>query len=175
MNFIFAQISGLIALILVCIGYSFKNKSHFIVIQIIANFFYASAFLFVKAYVGALIIFISMVRCIYIYIAEKKSFKYVYHFILIFVILYIITTIVFWKSTYDFIPLIASIIFTISFCIKNLQLMRYILIIPNTLLIFYNIITTTYTSALLDLIEVIVIIVAIIIHKLKNKKELNNN
>ena len=59
-------------------------------------------------------------------------------------------------------PLITSTLFTIGFTIKNLQTMRYILIIPNAVLVIYNILTTTYTSALLDFIEIIVIIVAIV-------------
>ena len=72
MNFIFAQIFGLIALILVSVSYFYKNKSYFIIFQTISNFFYASAFLFLKAYVAAIITLISIVRCLYIYMAEKN-------------------------------------------------------------------------------------------------------
>ncbi len=41
MNFVLSQIMGGIALILVAIGYFFKNKVKFLFIQIIANIFYA--------------------------------------------------------------------------------------------------------------------------------------
>ncbi len=174
MNFILAQILGGIALILVCIGYFLKTKSAFMIIQTIANFFYASAFFVVGAYVGAGLVMISLFRCVYLYVVEKKSFKYTLHFLPIFIVLYIITTIIFWNNPFDFMPLITSTLFTIGFTIKNLQNMRYILIIPNAILVAYNIFTTTYTSALLDLIEIIVIVVAIIKFNIDNKRIKND-
>ena len=175
MEFILAQVLGFIALILVCIGYFLKDRFKFLLIQVIANFFYACAFLVVEAYVGGIIIFISLIRCLYIYIAEKYSFKYIYHFLPIFIILYIITTILLWSSWLDLMPLFASSIFTVGFAIKNLQKGKFVLIIPNVILVIYNIFTTTYTSALLDFIEVVVIVIAIIkfyIDKKKNKEKI---
>ena len=40
--------------------------------------------------------------------------------------------------------------------------MRYVLIVPNIAIVIYNILLTTYASAILDLIEIIVLLVAII-------------
>ena len=174
MEFILAQILGGIALILVCVGYFLKKKSHFLIIQTVANFFYSAAFFVVGAYVGAVLVVISIFRCIYLYFAEKHSFKYKLHFLSIFILCYVVMTVLFWDSPYDFIPLITSTMFTIGFTIKNLQLMRYVLIIPNVLLVLYNILKTTYTSALLDLIEVFVIVFVIVKHKLKNKGVVND-
>ena len=71
-------------------------------------------------------------------------------------------------------PLIASILFTIGYTIKNLQTMRYFLIIPNAVLVIYNILTTTYTSALLDFIEIIVIVVAIVKFYMDSKRIKND-
>lgn len=174
MEFVLAQILGGIALILVCVGYFLKKKSHFLIIQTVANFFYSAAFLVVGAYVGAALVMISIFRCIYLYFAEKHSFKYTLHFLPFFILCYLVMTIVFWDSPFDFIPLISSTLFTIGFTIKNLQVMRHVLIIPNVLLVLYNILKTTYTSALLDLIEVVVIIVVIVKHKLKNRRVAND-
>ena len=44
MEFVWAQVLGFIALILICIGYFLKEKSKFLIIQIVSNFFYAAAF-----------------------------------------------------------------------------------------------------------------------------------
>lgn len=173
MEFILAQIFGAIALILVCIGYFLKTKSGFMIIQIIANFFYALAFFVVGAYVGASIVTISIFRCGYLYFAEKKSFKYTLHFLLIFVALYVVMTIVFWQNIFDIMPLLTSIMFTLAYTIKNLQTMRYVLIVPNSILVIYNIFMTTYTSALLDFLEVVVIIIAITKFYFVNKKNPN--
>ena len=170
MEFILAQVFGGIALLIICIGYFVKTKSTFLLTQVAGNFFYALAFLVVGAYVGFWLVMISLSRCIYIYFAEKYSFKYLIHFLSVFIVLYIVTTIIFWGTPFDLMPLVSSILFTIGYTIHNMQLMRYILIIPNTLLVIYNILTTTYTSSLLDFIEVVVIVVAII----KFYKDKNN-
>lgn len=169
MSFIFAQILGIIALIILSIGYFLKNRSRFLFVQIIANLFYALAFLVLKAYVAGIITLVSLIRCLYLYIADKKNFKHTLLFLPIFICLYILITGIFWKNNYDIIPLITAVIFTFAFSIKNLQLSKYILIVPNLMLVVYNILTTTYASALLDFVEVAVIVVAIV------KYHLNNN
>ena len=174
LEFILAQVLGGIALILICTGYFMKKKAHLLVIHTIANFFYASAFIFVGGYVAWALTMVSVIRCIYLYIAEKKNFKYTMHFLPIFMALYMVLTIIFWKTPYDFMPLITSTLFTIGFAIKDLQTMRYIFIIPNVILVVYNILTTTYASALLDFIEAIVIVVAIIKYSRSSKSSKND-
>ena len=52
--------------------------------------------------------------------------------------------------------------------------MRYVLLIPNAILVLYNILKTTYTSAILDFIEFIVIMVVIVKHILKNRRTKND-
>jgi len=162
MEFILAQILGFIALIIVCVGFFLKTKSSFMIAQVAANFFYASAFLVVDAYVGAVLVTISLFRCIYLYYAEKYNFKYKIHLIPIFLLLYLTMTILFWDNPYDWLPLCSSTLFTIGYTLNNFQTMRYVLIIPNSILVVYNILSTTYTSALLDFVEIFVIIIAIV-------------
>ena len=172
LSFILAQIFGFVALVLVCIGYFLKSKTSFLLLTVIANFLYALAFFVVGAFVGGALTFISIVRCLYLYFAEKHNFKYKLHFLNIFIVLYIASTIIFWESPLDLMALLSSSLFTLGYAIKNMQTMRYVLIIPNTLLVVYNTLATTYTSAILDFIEILVIIVAII-RFYKHKKDIN--
>ena len=162
MGFIIAQISGIIALILVAVSYFVKLKPTFLALQMAADVFYAGSFFAVDAYVGGIITTISIFRCIYIYCAEKTNFKYTVHFLFVFIAMYVVVTIRFWQTPYDIIALITGSMFTLSFAIKNLQVMRYVLIVPNILILIYNILCRTYTSALLDFIELIVLVVSII-------------
>lgn len=174
MEFIVAQVLGGVALILACIGYFLKERYKFLLIQLIANGFYAGAFLVVGAYVGGLLTLVSIARCLYLFFAEKYTFKYTYHFIPVFIGLYVLITNLFWATWWDIMPLITSTLFTIGFTIKNLQLGKLILIIPNMILVIYNILITTYTSAFLDFIEVIVILLAFLHNRESNtqfKKE----
>lgn len=170
MTFLLAQIFGIIALILVAISYFINKKSTFLIFQVIADFFYALAYLVVDAWSAGVITLISLVRCIYLYIADKKNFKNNVPFLMIFVALFAVTTIFFWKTSFDFIPLITSTLFTFGYEIKNMQVMRYVLLIPNALLVIYNILITTYASAVLDFMEIVAILAAIIKFYLNNKK-----
>ena len=74
--FILAQILGLFALIVACIGYFLKDKKKFLITQIIVFFFYALSFLTLKAYVAGVTTLIGIIRCAYIYWCEHKNFKY---------------------------------------------------------------------------------------------------
>lgn len=169
MTFIIAQILGGIALILVSVGYFFKNKPHFLIMQIVANAFYAASFICLNSLVAGTITFISIFRCLYIFLCEKCNFKHTPHFLPIFFCLYLTIGIVFWKSWFDIIPMCTSIMFTIAFYIKNVQTMRYILLVPNALLMFYSITCKTYTNAILDLLEVCIVVVSIIYFHIKSK------
>lgn len=169
MEFIFAQILGAIALVVICVGYFVKQKPLFLILQIVGNIFYGGAFLILNSVSAGIITLISTIRCIYIFVAEKYNFKYTLYFLFIFIAAYICVGILFWQHWFDFIPIITATLFTIGYYVKNLNLMRYILLVPNAMLVFYCIMCKTYTSALLDFIEFSVIIVAII----KFKKEKN--
>ena len=162
MEFIISQILGFIALILVCIGYFLKKKTSFLIIQIIANIFYAAAFLVQDAYIGGFITLVSTARCFYLLICEITNFKKTIYFLPIFIVVYIVLTVVYYASLSELIPAVTATMFTVAFYIKDLQTTRYVCILPNLLLIFYNILCLTFTSALLDSIEVVVLIVAII-------------
>lgn len=170
-NFIGSQIMGFIALILVCIAYFVKTKAIFLSLQIVANIFYAAAFLFLQSYVAGLITLISILRCLYIFVCEKKKFKYSAYFLPIFIVCYVAIGVIFWKNWFDIIPIITASSFTIAFFIKGLQKTRILCVLPNALLVIYNIFCRTYSNALLDLLELIVLIVAIISYN-KIKKSL---
>jgi len=173
---ILAQVFGFVALVLICFSYFCKNKSIFNILQTFADIFYGGAYFFVNSYVAGFITLVSALRCAYLFFAEKYDFKYTYHFISIFILGYIAMTIAFWQSWTDIIPLITSILFTIAYAIKDLQKLRYVSLIPNIILVGFNIFSFTFVSALLDFIEVLIIITAIVKNRSRNvsNKKLTN-
>lgn len=171
MNFILAQIFGGIALILVVISYFLMNKEHFLFIQIIANVFYGLSFIVNDALVAGLNTFISILRVLVLYLYERKDKTPPIYLILIFSACYITIGVIFFKSYYDIIVIITPILFTIAMWVKKMQLVRYLMLLPNAILVFYAILNQVYTTALLDLIEVIAIIVALITYYIHKKKE----
>ena len=170
---ILAQIFGFVALLLICYSYFSKSKLVFHILQTIADIFYGSAYFFVNSNVAGFITLISAMRCVYLLFAEKYEFKYTYHFLSIFILGYGAMTIVFWQSWTDLIPLCTSILFTIAYAVKDLQKLRYFSLIPNIILIGFNIYSFTYVSAVLDFIEVVIITIAII--KYRNINSVDNN
>ena len=173
MYFILAQVMGGIALILTIISYFFVDKRNFFVFNIIANVFYAFSFIFSSALVAGINTLISIVRIIILYYYEKKQKTSPIYLIFIFIICYLTIGIIFFKDYYDIIVIITPILFTIAMSMKNMQAIRYMSLLPNTLLIVYAVVNQVYTSALLDLLELIAIIIAII--KFYKKEKFTNN
>lgn len=173
MYFILAQVMGGIALILTIISYFFVDKRNFFVFNIIANVFYALSFIFSSALVAGINTLISIVRIIILYYYEKKQKTSPIYLIFIFIICYLTIGIIFFKDYYDIIVIITPILFTIAMSMKNMQAIRYMSLLPNALLIVYAVVNQVYTSALLDLLELIAIIIAII--KFYKKEKFTNN
>lgn len=177
-NFILAQVTGGIALLLVMIGYFAKNKSWFYLFQILANVSYALSFIFSASLVAGLNTIVSTIRVIQLYYYEKTTNKNAPSFyIAIYSVLYIIIGIIFFENAYDIIPIICPIIFTIAMWMRNLQSIRYLMVLPNIALGIYAILCQAYTSALLSVIEIIVLIISIIQFEFQKKhshKQINH-
>ena len=178
MNFILAQIMGGIALVLVVISVFLKQKKYYFAMQIVANFFYALSFIFNGGIVAGINSFISIVRVSVLYIFERKQKPAPIYLIAIFSVLYITVGIIFFKTPLDIITIVTPILFTIAMWMKNMQLVRYMMIAPNVLLSIYAILLQVYTTALLDALEVVFIVIAIVkfhIQEHREKKQNNAN
>jgi len=87
-----------------------------------------------------------------------------------FFFLYIGSGIICWQSTLDLIAIISYELFNVAMFIRNINMTRFMMILPNFAIAIYNLLLMTYTNALLDFIEIAVLIFAII--KLKNKEKI---
>ena len=172
--FILSQICGIIALVFAVFSYFSKNKIKFLVLQIGANIFYALSFLLVGANVGAFIVFVSALRCVYLIFHNIYNFKFVYVGLCFFVGCYITLTIIFWQLWIDLIPLTTSIIYTFAYNMKNMQKMRGVFIVPCLMLITYSLCVGAYTNILLDSFEIASIIASIITFKKIDKSRKDN-
>ena len=169
MYYILSQISGYVALLLICVSYFCKNKNHFLIYQTIADIGYALAYLFINVWVAGIITIFSSLRCVVFYICENRNIKHKAVSLPIFISIYLIITIMFWQGYSDILPLLTAIMYTVIYAIKHTQTIRYLSIIPSVALCIYNICFRLYSSAILDLFEIIVLIVSIIYFIKKNK------
>lgn len=174
MEFIIAQILGVIAAILSYSKMFLKKKGAFLLFQTISTLFSASSYLFLHSWVAGIISAVSILRCLYLYFAEKANFKYTAYFLPIFIIFYIVIGTIFWSGPLDIIPIITSSLFTIAYYVKDLQTSRYILLLPNLLLAVFSFLTLAYANACKELLELVVTIIAIIKFHFDAKKVKNN-
>jgi hypothetical protein len=144
------------------------------IFQIFADLFYAGSYIFVNLYVAGLITILSTIRCIIFYICDKKEYKKTIWLLPIFILGYALITIFFWTNYSDIVPLVTGILFTIAYILKDVQTIRYVTLIPNSMLIVYNIVFKTYSNAILDILETIVVIVSIVtFHRIRKIEKQN--
>lgn len=170
-EFIISQVMGGIALILVVISVFLKNKTHFFLFQTIANIFYALSFVFADAMVAGINSFISCIRVVILFFYEKMGKQPPLYLLVVFSAIYLTIGAVFYTDAYDFITMITPIVFTIAMFMKNMQLVRILMIPPNILLVLFAILHQVYTTAILDAFETCSIVVAIISFAITNKKQ----
>lgn len=172
MNFILARVMGGIALVLVALSYFTKEKKKFFIIQIIANIFYGASFIFNMALVGGINFLICTIRIIVFFLYERKKRAVPIYVVAFFCCAFIVVGGIFFKDYYDLITIAAPILFTIAMCMKDMQMVRYLMILPNVAVTIYSIINQVYTSALLDFLEVLVIVVSIIVYHIDKKRQI---
>ena len=161
-NFIIAQVLGFIALILVCISYSFNSKKTFLAYQILANIFYSASFLSLGVLVGGLNTIVSIARVAVLYIYEKKDKSPPVWLYVTFAMLYLVTGNICYQSSLDIMAVIAYEIFNVAMFCRYIELTRYMMVFPNCIIVIYNILSQTYTNAILDFVEIVVLVTMIV-------------
>ena len=171
-GFILSQVMGGVALILVALSYFVKAKKSFLLLQTIANLFYAASFLFQGLFVAGVGTLISLCRALGLYILSAKKIDPSEQYLIILLACYFINASIFYQVPLDIMPLCTSCLFTLAFFVKDMKNVRYFMILPNVMLVVYGIITQCYTNALLDTMEVCILVSAIIYHHKDNKKKI---
>ena len=164
-----------IALCLYSLSYFFGSKKKYLVMQLVGNVFFSLSYLFLGAYFTMVSLIIGIARGLLCYVYEKKDKKVPVYVVLglclATVISYIIINYVLLSqaSVWDFVYLFASCMYAVSFAIRNIRVMRYVVIIPHVSSISYNLlINAPITSAISYGIELAATVIAII--KFEGKK-----
>ena len=174
-----------IALALYSFSYFFNSKRNYLILQLIGNFFLSMSYLLIGSYFTMIAIIIGIARGLICYIYEKKDRKVPLYWIIglcfASILSYIIinTVILSQASAWDVLYLFASCMYAVTFAIRNLRVMRYLVLLPHTSAVLYNLlIHAPISSAISYGIELIVTVVAIIkyeVTKGKNKNKYNEN
>lgn len=170
----FAFVMSITALVLYSSSYFFNTKKYYLILQLCGNVFLSLSYLMMGAYFTMVSVMIGIVRGLVCYIYEKKD-KNVPIYVVVglctaTILSYLIINcmIIPQHSAWDIIYLFASCMYVITFAIRNISVMRYMVLIPHSCAILYNIlIKAPISSAISYGIELLVTVIAIIKYESK--------
>ena len=166
-----------IALALYCGSYFFDNKKKYLLFQMIGNGFLSFSYLFMGAYFTMVSVAIGIARGVICYTYEKKNRNVPIYMIAtlcaVTILSYILINYVILSGTasaWDVLYLIASCMYAITFAMRNIRLMRYVVLIPHVCAISYNLLVKAPISSAVSYgIEFIITIVAIVKFSVQKK------
>ena len=175
--FDFSFIMSTIALTLYSISYFFNSKKNYLLCQLTGNVFLSVSYMMIGAYFTMVSVLIGIARGLICYIYEKKDREVPICLIIglcsVTVLSYVLINYVILAQTigWDVLYLMASCLYSISFAIRNLRVMRYVILVPHWMAIAYNlIIKAPISSAVSYGIEMTITVVAIIKHEIQAHK-----
>ena len=175
---ILSYIMSIIALALYCGSYFFSSKKKYLILQLNGNLFLSLSYLFMGAYFTMVSAAVGIVRGIVCYTYEKKDKRVPVYMIVLLcavtVLSYVIINYVILSgnaSPWDVLYMFACCMYAITFAVRNIKLMRYVVLIPHLSAVFYNLLVhAPISSAISYGIEFMVTVVAIIKFRLQEKR-----
>ncbi len=149
--FIVAQFFGILVIIANVLSMQMKNKKQIIFMFILANLFSAINFILLQSYSGAIICSFAIIQTLINKIFENKEQKVPKMVILIYIVISIILGAITFNGFIDIIPIICSILYTMSIIQDKERNIRKISLLNIILWIIYDVVCQAYTAAISDL------------------------
>lgn len=170
-------IMSTIALALYCGSYFFNNKKNYLIFQLIGNVFLSFSYFCMGAYFTMVSVAIGIGRGLICYTYENRNKKVptymIFALCFVTVLSYIIINYIVLSGTaspWDILYLIASCLYAITFAMRNIKLMRFVILIPHMSAISYNLLVKAPISSAISYgIEFVITIVAIIKFQIAEK------
>ena len=168
----FAYIFGILALLIWIYSVQAKEKKNILLFQSLANFFYALQYFIQDLILAGSMNLVSTIRCLLFSYKSKKKEQPSVIYLILFIIILIILGIKFHTNTFlDLIPIIATILYTISSWVKSNRTLRYTYILCACLFLYYNYTVKAYVPLIGNIGEIISGIIAISRFKAKKKNK----
>lgn len=177
-DFVISTVASFIALVLYSLSYFFKSKRHYLVLQGSGNVCLAISFLLLGEYFTMVSVVIGILRAVVCYYYEARNRRVPIWAIvtlcsMIIASFFVVNTLILKTAKpWDILYLVASCLYAVVFTIRNLTVMRYVVLVPHVLSIAYNlIIQSPIFTAISYTIELLVTVVAIIKFRLQDKRD----
>lgn len=168
------------ALALYSLSYFFNSKRYYLILQLLGNFFLSASYLLIGSYFTMVAVIIGIARGLICYIYEEKDREVPLYCIvglcLASILSYFIinTVILSNASPWDALYLFSSCMYAVTFAIRNIRVMRYVVLLPHVSAVAYNLlIHAPISSAMSYGIELAVTVAAIIKCEVAHRKKRN--
>ncbi len=181
---VIAQIIGIIAMILNCASYQFKKSWLILLIQLFGSVLFAVHFFMIKAYSGAILNIVGIVRAIIFIFKDKfhsDHIVWVFVFSVVYVLSYVFIFTVLGKEFYaknaivEFLPVVGMVITTVSFRFFESKIIRRFGLFNSPLWLTYNAFNFSIGGICSETFNLISIIVGIIRYDIKKEQKQTEN
>ena len=168
--FIVAQIFGILVIISNVLSMQMKQKKHMIIMFMLANLFSVLNFILLQSYSGAVICFFSIIQIFINYYFEKKGHEVPKILIGIYIVISIIIGLITFKIYIDILPIVSSILYTLSIVQKEEKNIRRILLVNSISWTIYEFMSMAYTAGISDALMAVSALIGMYRFDLKKDK-----
>lgn len=135
---------GVVAMCMATLSYFQKSKTGYLLLQILNITALVLSYLFLEEFFAMVSYLVSFLRVAVFFLYEKRDKEVSLAIKLLFVglaiVSYLIVNVIILQKAgwLDILCLVANVLYTFSFGIRNLKVMRYVLLAPNVLSVLYN-------------------------------------
>ena len=170
---IIANIVALSSLIFYSIGIFSKKNGVTLITFAIGDFIYAMSYILLGEHLTASSFILGILVSIILGYISLKKIKTPIAVYIITEIAEIISFIIFYSSTTEYLVLIANLIFVFFACYDNEILLKYSVLLFSCLLLIYNIINFFPLGIAIECFILIVTIIEIVLYYIKRNKKIN--
>ncbi len=166
-----AQILGIIAIVISSISIAFKSKTKIMLFCTIYNILTLTTYLLLGKYLGCILVGVLTLKSFTYFIFSLKNLKPNIFVLLFFEISLLVISIVFWSSWVDIFMIANSVINTYFSWQENVILIKISAVVCSILLILYDIFVGAYAYIISEVLYGAVALITLIMLSKQNKKE----
>lgn len=169
-----AQVIGFAGAGLNCLSFQQKKRRNIIGVQIAAAVMFILHYIVLGQYTGAALNFISLLRS-FVFINNHKKWAKSPVWLVVFVIISLVASVVTWVEWYSILPAAAMILTTISYWLKSETKIRLVTFPSSPCWLVYNIIVGSVAGIVTECVVMTSLIVAIVRYDILKKEKVKKN
>lgn len=166
----FAQLLGVLGFIFSVISFQQNTQKRIVFVQFLANVSFTIHFYLIGAYTGSILNGIAIIRS-FVYCFKDKKWASSNIWIVIFSLAFVVAGIYTWEGPLSILPIVAMVLSSISFGIKNPKLVRRIYFPCSPMWLIYNIAGHSIGGVLTESFAMISIIIGMLRFDRKKKEQ----